>query len=262
MAGQSALFVGRVMHQRLRPRRHRLAYRVFSLLVDIEELAGLDRRLRLFSVGRFNLFGFDPRDYGDGSGADLRGQIEAQLREAQLPTGGKILLLTMPRLMGHVFNPLSVWFCHAPGPDGLLQAIVYEVSNTFGERHRYLIPVADSEASIVDQRCDKQLHVSPFNSMAQRYHFRVVPPGESVSVGVSVHDDEGAVLNARLDGRREPLSDAALLRLFFTHPLLTLKVVVAIHWEALRLWLKRVPLQARHPAPTRAVTIVTPSKHS
>jgi len=262
IAGISGLYVGRVMHQRIRPRRHRLAYRVYSLLIDIDELPSLDRRLRLFSVGRFNLFGFDSRDYGDGSGADLRGQIEARLREAQLPPGGRILLLAMPRLLGHVFNPLSVWFCYAPGPDGSLQAIVYEVSNTFGQRHSYLIPVSDPAAPIVDQQCDKQLYVSPFNGMAQRYRFRVAPPGEAVCVGISVHDDDGAVLNARLDGRRQPLNDAALLRVFFTHPLLTLKVVAAIRWEALRLWLKRVPLQPRPSAPSRAVTIVTPSEPS
>jgi DUF1365 family protein len=262
MTSHSGLYVGRVMHQRVRPRRHRLAYRVFSLMVDIDELPSLDRRLRLFSLGRFNLFGFDPRDYGDRKGTDLRNQVEAWLREARLLPGGKILLLTMPRLLGHVFNPLSVWFCYAPGPDGLLQAIVYEVSNTFRERHNYLIPVSDARAPIIDQHCDKQLYVSPFNGMAQHYRFRVASPASTVSVGVSVHDDDGVVLNTRLDGRREPLSDATLLRVFFTHPLLTLKVVAAIHWEALQLWLKRVPLQSRPSAPPSSVTIVTKSAHS
>ena len=261
MAGRSAIYIGRVMHQRLRPRRHRLAYPVFSLLVDIDELPALGRRLRLFSVGKFNLFGFDPRDYGDRTGTDLRGQVEAHLRAARLPPGGQILLLTMPRILGHVFNPLSVWFCYAPGADGLLQAIVYEVSNTFGERHSYLIPVSDAEAPIVDQRCDKQLYVSPFNNMAQLYRFRVVPPAETVSVGISVHDEAGAVLNARLDGRHEPLSDSALMRVFFTRPLLTFKVVAAIRWEALRLWLKRVPLQARPSTSAPSVTIVTPGNN-
>jgi len=262
MTSSSCIYIGRVMHQRLRPRRHRLAYRVFSLLVDIDELPALGRRLRLLSVGRFNLFGFEPRDYGDRSGADLRGQIETQLGVAGLPSGGKILLLTMPRILGHVFNPLSVWFCYAPGASGPLQALIYEVSNTFGERHSYLIPVADAGAPVIDQRCDKQLYVSPFNGMAQHYRFRVVPPAKTVSVGISVHEEAHAVLNARLDGRHTPLSDRALLRVFFTHPLLTLKVVAAIHWEALRLWLKRVPLQARPSAPAPSVTIVTPSKNS
>ena len=258
----SALYVGRVMHQRLRPSRHRLSYRLYNLLLDIDELPALDARLRFFSVDRFNLFSFHSRDHGDGSGTALRTQIETQLRAAGLPTGGAIRLLTLPRLLGHGFNPLSVWFCHAPGDaasKGALTALIYEVNNTFGERHSYLIPVdaADALATVIDQGCDKQLYVSPFNAMAQRYRFRVMPPSEAVSVGVSVHDEHGAVLNARSNGKRRPLTDAALLRVFLTHPLLTLKVVAAIHWEALRLWLKRVPLQPRPEAPARGLTIVS-----
>jgi DUF1365 family protein len=260
MSGQggSALYVGRVMHQRLRPRRHRLAYRVYSVLIDIDELPQLNARLRLFSVDRFNLFSFHAADHGDGSGLDLRGQLEARLREAGLPTGGAIRLLAMPRLLGHVFNPLSVWFCHAPG--GELQAMVYEVNNTFGQRHSYLIPVADAAAPVIDQHCDKRMYVSPFNGMDLRYRFRIAPPGEAVSIGVSVHDAAGAVLNARLDGQRAPLGDLALLRVFLTHPLLTLKVVAAIHWQALRLWIKRVPLHPRPAAPERDITIVSTSE--
>jgi DUF1365 family protein len=255
----SALYVGRVMHQRLRPRRHRLAYRIYNLLLDLDELPALDKHLRCFSLDRFNLFSLHRRDYGDGSDTDLRTQIEARLRAACMPTGGTIRLLTLPRLLGHGFNPLSVWFCHAPA-DGALMALIYEVNNTFGQRHSYLVPVsaAQAGAAVIDQGCAKQLYVSPFNTMAQRYRFRVAPPGEAVSVGVSVHDDEdGAVLNARIDGTRRELGDAALLRVFFTHPLLTLKVVAAIHWEALRLWLKRVPLQPRPEAPARELTIVS-----
>lgn len=254
----SALYIGRVMHQRLRPTRHRLSYRIYNLLIDIDELPQLHARLRCFSVDRFNLFSFHAADHGDGSGSDLRAQVDARLREAGLPTGGAIRLLAMPRLLGHVFNPLSVWFCHAPG--GALQALLYEVNNTFGQRHSYLIPVADDGAPVVDQRCDKQMYVSPFNGMDLHYRFRIAPPGEAVSVGISVHDAAGAVLNARLDGQRVPLSDLALLRVFITHPLLTLKVVAAIHWQALRLWIKRVPLHPRPAAPDHDLTIVSPSK--
>ena len=252
----SALYLGRVMHQRLWPRRHRLAYRLYQLLLDIDELPSLHARLRCFSVDRFNLFSFHASDHGDGSGLDLRGQVEARLREAGLPAGGAIRLLTLPRLLGHVFNPLSVWFCHAPG-NGALQAIIYEVNNTFGQRHSYLIPVADAGLPVIDQGCDKQLYVSPFNGMDMRYRFRVAPPGEAVSIGVSVHQQDRAVLNARFDGQRRALSDATLLRLLFSHPLLTLKVVGAIHWEALKLWLKRVPLHQRPAAPARDLTIVS-----
>lgn len=257
MAGRqtSALYVGRVTHQRMRPLRHRLAYRLYNVLVDLDELPALDARLRCFSVDRFNLFSFHACDHGDGSGIDLRGQIEAHLREAGLPAGGAIRVLTLPRLFGHVFNPLSVWFCHAPG-GGALQALIYEVNNTFGQRHNYLIPVADASAPVIEQACDKQLHVSPFNDMDMRYHFRVVPPDEAVSIGVSVQTQGQAVLNAHFAGRRRPLSDAALMRVLFSHPLLTLKVVGAIRWEALKLWLRRVPLQSRPAAPARDLTIV------
>ncbi|WP_077035421.1 DUF1365 domain-containing protein [Pelomonas sp. KK5] len=256
-AFHSALYVGRVTHRRLRPRRHHLAYRIYQLLIDIDELPRLDAGLRLFSVGRFNLFSFHPADHGDGSGRPLREQLDQHQREAGLPLGGAIRLLTMPRLLGHGFNPLSVWFCHAPG--GALQALVYEVNNTFGQRHSYLIPVAADAGPVVVQRCAKQLYVSPFNGMAMHYRFRVEPPAGAVAVGIGVHEAEGPLMHARLEGQRRPLSDAALLRVFFSHPLLTLKVVAAIHWEALRLWLKRVPLQARPDAPPRGFTLVRPS---
>jgi len=256
---RSALYVGRVMHQRLRPRRHRLDYRVYSFLVDLDELPMLDERLRWFSVGRFNLFSFHASDHGDGSGTDLRAQVEARLREASLPAGGAIRLLTVPRVLGHVFNPLSVWFCHAPGSEAL-QALIYEVNNTFGQRHSYLIVVDNGTAPVVDQRCAKQLYVSPFNGMDLEYRFRIEPPRDTVSIGISVHDRDGAVLNARLDGERRPLADATLLRAFFGHPLLTFKVVAAIHWEALRLWLKRVPVQPRPAAPERGFTIVSSAR--
>jgi DUF1365 family protein len=258
----SALFAGQVMHQRLQPLRHRLVYRMFSLLMDIDELAALDAQLRWFSVGRFNLFSLQPADHGDGSatdGAGLRAHIDARLRDAGLPTGGAIRLLAMPRILGYAFNPLSVWFCD--GPDGSLQTIVYEVNNTFGERHSYLIEVdpAQRAGGVITQRAGKQLYVSPFLGMELHYRFRVEPPAERLSLGVSVHDgDDTAVLNTRLDAQRRPLTDGALLRVFFTHPLLTLKVVGGIHWEALKLWLKGARLHTRPRAPERPLTIVRP----
>ncbi|RZI59654.1 MAG: DUF1365 domain-containing protein [Rubrivivax sp.] len=257
----SAIYRGQVMHQRLRPLRHRLQYRMFTLLLDLDELPALDARLRWFSVGRFNLFSFRPSDHGDGTAGDvpaLRAHVDTRLTLAGLPTGGAIRLLAMPRLLGYAFNPLSVWFCHAP--EGPLRAIVYEVNNTFGERHSYLIEVDEAQraAPVVEQRSGKQLYVSPFLGMALEYRFRIEPPRERLSIGVSVHDsgDGAAVLNARLDAARARLTDGALLRLLVTHPLLTLKVVVGIHWEALRLWLKGARLHERPAAPDRPMTIV------
>lgn len=258
----SGLFVGRVMHQRLQPLRHHLSYGMYTLLLDLDELDTLHQRLRWFSVGRFNLFSLQPRDHGDGTAADaagLRAHIDAQLRGAALPTGGAIRLLAMPRILGYAFNPLSVWFCHAPG--GELQAIVYEVNNTFGQRHSYLIEVdaAQRTGGLVTQRCDKQLYVSPFLGMALHYRFRVEPPAQGLSLGVGVHaPDGGAVLHARLDAQRRALTDGALLRVFLTHPLLTLKVVGGIHWEALKLWLKGARLQPRPAPPDHAFTVIRP----
>jgi DUF1365 family protein len=231
---------------------------VFSLLVDIDALPALARRLRLFSLNRFNLFSLHERDYGAGDGG-LRAHVERQLRAAGLPAGGAIRLLTMPRILGYAFNPISVYFCD--DASGELRALLYEVNSTFGERHSYLIEVDPAErgAPLLHQHCAKRLHVSPFLVMDLRYEFRVAPPSADrtgFSLGVSAHDASGALLAARLDATRRPLGDAALLRVFFTHPLLTLKVVAAIHWEALRLWLKGVRLQPRRAPPPQSVSVI------
>lgn len=265
VSGASAIYRGEVMHQRLRPMRHRLQYRLFTLLLDLDELPDLDRRLRWFSIGRFNLFSFRPSDHGDGQAPDvatLRAQMDAHLARAGLPTGGPMRLLTMPRLLGYAFNPLSVWFCHAP--DGDLRAIIYEVNNTFGQRHSYLAEVAPEQrqARTVQQRCDKQLYVSPFLGMDLHYRFRIDPPREQLSLGISVHDnaDGAPVLNARHDARRVPLTDRGLLSLLVAYPLLTLKVIVGIHWEALRLWIKGARLHDRGQPPQPPLTIVRPAQ--
>ena len=134
----SALFAGHVMHQRTRPKRHRLQYSVFYLALDLEEAPAVGAALRFFSVNRFNLFSFHELDHGDGSSFPLLEQIRAKLRAAGLDAGGPIVLMTMPRMLGYAFNPLSLYFCYRK--DGALAAILYEVNNTFGQRHTYLIP--------------------------------------------------------------------------------------------------------------------------
>lgn len=251
----SSLYVGSVLHRRLRPRRHDLRYRVFWLLVDLAELDRLDARLKLFAHNRRNLFALHDRDYGDGSGRPLADQVGAHLQEAGIEADGRILLLTMPRVLGYAFNPLSVYFCHRD--DGSLAAILYEVHNTFGERHSYLAPVGD-QASPVQQTSAKTFHVSPFLGMAMRYAFRVTPPGERVAVAIEGRDADGPVIAASLTGERREISDAALLRLVFSHPLLTVKVVAAIHWHALLMLLKGFGINPHPPAPERAVTIGRP----
>ena len=253
MTGASALYAGGVVHQRLRPRRHRLQRRIFWLLLDLEEIDGLDRRLRLFSRNRRNLFSFFDRDHGDGSGRPLRAQVEARLAAIGVSLGGgAIRLLTMPRVFGYVFNPISVYYCHTA--DGRLAAVSYEVSSTFGERRWYdlAIPVEGPDG-VFRQSCAKTLYVSPFMEMEMRYRFRGGAPGERVGLTVGCDDARGPLLTASLWGERRALADGALARAALAFPLMTWKVVAAIHWEALLLWLKGVPVTlARRPAPVSA----------
>ena len=253
----SGLYQGLVVHQRLRPRRHRLRYRIFQLLLDLDELAALDRGLRLFGHNRPALVGFHDRDHGPGEGAPLRSYVEAELGKAGIDLGGgPIRLLCMPRVLGQVFNPLSLYFCHRPS--GELAAILYEVNNTFGERHSYLIPV-EGPARTIRQACDKGFYVSPLQEMAMRYDFTVRAPKEDLFVGIVSSDAHGPMLHAAFTARRSELSDGAILKAFLGAPLLMLKVLAGIHWEALRTWLKGARFHARPPLPAEAVTVVRPS---
>jgi len=246
----SALYAGTVIHQRLRPKRHRLKYRLAQGLFDLDELDDVAGQLRFLSRNRFNLFAFHDRDYGDGSGTPLRDQIEAHLRAAGLASdGGPIRLLAMPRVLGHIFNPIAIWFCHRR--DGSLLAIIYEVTNTLKQRHSYLIPVTDGADGTIRQSCAKTLYVSPFMDMDMAYYFAIRPPGEKVQIVVNGRDGEGPLISASFAGRHRPLTDGALLRIFFTIPFLTLKTVAGIHWEALKLWLKGIRIR-RAPAPPEA----------
>lgn len=254
MATNSALYVGSVAHRRLRPRSHRLRYRVFALLIDIDELPILARTLRFFSISRFNLFGFFPQDHLFGKKGDLREEIDEILRNANLPgEGGAIRLLSMPRILGYGFNPLSIFFCYRK--DGALRAILYEVHNTFGQRHCYLLPV-DGSSRTLSHVCSKQFYVSPFIPMDMAYAFRIRPPDEAFKISISVADDEGLMLVATQHLTRQTLDDRTLLRVFLTHPLLTLKVIAGIHYEALLIWVKGVRLQLRPPPPDRAITVI------
>jgi DUF1365 family protein len=251
----SALYSGTVIHRRWKPKRHSLRYGVFALLVDLDELPELPRRLRLFSHNRFNLFALLDRDFGAGDGTPLKPWVEAQLAQAGLETRGiRISLLCYPRILGYAFNPLSVFFCRR-APDGALTAILYEVHNTFGERHCYLIP-AESDGMPVCQECDKAFYVSPFIGMQATYRFQILPPAERLAIVINESDAEGPLLDASFVSRRLPLSDGKLLSLLARHPLIGLKVIGGIHWEALRLWLKGVRFANRPSPPARLVTIV------
>lgn len=253
-AFRSGLYAGSVFHRRFRPRGHYLKHSLFQLLLDLDELAALDRGLRLFSLGGFNLFSFRPADHGDGSG-DLRGWVERQTAEAGVDTvGGAIGLLAIPRVLGHAFNPISVYFCQ--DRSGALAALIYQVNNTFGERHSYVIAVEDPLAPVVRQVCEKRFHVSPFMDLEMTYQFAVQPPGEMVTVGVDASDAEGPKIATAFSGERRALTDGALLRAFLGQPLMTLKVVAGIGWGALRLWTKGIAYRPKPAPPDEATTVV------
>ncbi|MDI7862625.1 DUF1365 family protein [Rhizobiaceae bacterium n13] len=262
MTTHSALYAGKVVHARHRPRRHMLSYRVFSLLLDLDELEECSRRMRLFGHNSPALFSFWDKDHGDGTEGGLNSWVKRQLDVAGVAVDGiRISVLCYPRILGYVFNPLSVYFCKAE--DGTLRAILYEVCNTFHERHTYVIPVADAGAGTIRQSCAKQLYVSPFVPMQCNYRFRIIAPGTRVLVGIDEADADGLLLVATFTGERRQLCDRQLIRTFFQYPLMTLKVMAGIHWEALRLWTKGVPVHRHRPAQNPvATTIVQPDAMS
>jgi uncharacterized protein len=255
----AALYFGDVMHARLKPIGHRFSYRVMSLLIDLDRMADADRQSPLFGVNRAALYSFHEADHGNRDGSSLRGYAQRCAAADGIDlTGGRVLLLCYPRLLGYTFNPLSAYFCYRA--DGELALIIYEVRNTFGDIHAYVLPVKPGEITDagVRQQQEKLFYVSPFIEMAMRYHFRVSPPGHTVKLRILETDREGPLLSATFHGRRHPLTTAALLRSFFALPLVTLKIVGAIHWEALRLWLKGARLVAR-PAVANAAAASTTS---
>lgn len=247
----SAIYSGPVFHKRVRPRSHALRYRIFMLLLDLDELDGLFERLRLLRRGRYGWASFRADDHGDHRGGDLRAYVAQRLAQAGLEPGGPVRLLCMPRILGYGFNPLSVYFCH--DRDGALSAILYEVRNTFGQDHGYLIAVPEDD-SPVSQTAPKRFYVSPFMDMDLTYRFTVSPPGEAVAVRVEVIDADGVVLTAGFTGQRSPLTDAGLLSALIRHPLLSFGVMAAIHWEALKIFAKGIGLRPRPPAPDHQIT--------
>jgi hypothetical protein len=233
-ATSSALYSGRVRHTRLRPFHHDFEYRVYYALFDIDELGQLDADLRLFSMGHFNFFSLNISDHGPADGSSLRTWAEDLVAKAGVQLdGGPIKLLAFPRLLGYAFNPLSEWYCY--GPSGDLRAVIHEVRNTFGDRHAYVVSIGSQG---LRHSFEKQMHVSPFNDLNQTYTFTINEPDNRLLLGIEQNDEDGIMFRAGMRLTRQTLSDRNLLRLFISHPLLTLKVIGGIHWEALRIWLK------------------------
>lgn len=244
-AAPVVIYRGKVMHARWRPVQHRFTYDVMSLLIDLDRLYDADRQSRLFGVNRAALFSFHERDHGNRTSANLSqyARLLAAERDIDL-TGGRVLLLCYPRFLGYVFNPLSIYFCYSAS--GNLALLIYEVRNTFGEMHSYVLPVLDTPGErIIRQSQNKEFYVSPFMEMKTNYRFSISPPARHVRVRILQSNEQGAMFAAAFLGRRRRLTGPRLLAVLFGLPFLTFKVIAAIHWEALRLWLKGVPYVAR-----------------
>lgn len=258
---RSCAYVGTVAHKRLTPRQHAFSYRVFALCLDVDEIDRLAAELNLFSRGRWNLLSFHDRDYAAGTGEAIGEHVRGMLRDAQLQSfGARIELVCYPRLLGYVFNPISVYY--ARDESGRLGVIIYEVTNTLAERRSYVIPVADADGTeerTLMQRCAKQLYVSPFTTTDDAdYSFHVLPPGERIVIGVDLRENGRPVIKTHFRGERLDLSDRAIAGLLLSYPLMTLKVIGAIHVEAARLWLKGVPVQSYRASPRYSVTTAKP----
>lgn len=240
-----SLYVGSVMHARLRPKGHRFSYSVYSMLVDIDRMDAPTGLAPWFAFDRFAPLSVHAADHGPGDGSPLRPHVDRLLADKGVARPARVLMLCYPRLFGYVFDPITVYFAY--DADGGLTALLYEVRNTFGGRHTYVAPVRDGEASAagIEQEADKVFYVSPFMEMDETYRFRVLPPGEAVRIRILEGDREGPTLSATFAGRGRAATRASLAGAFFSIPMMSLKVIAGIHYEALRLWLKRIPLVAR-----------------
>ncbi|MFL9925821.1 DUF1365 domain-containing protein [Herbaspirillum lusitanum] len=260
------LCLGQVRHTRLRPVQHAFGYGVYFIRLPLRSLAAAgktDFGSRLLSRNRFNLLSFHDRDHGDQQGqhqGDLLGWIEAQLRQHGVhDADGEIWLQCFPRVLGYVFNPVSFWFCHRA--DGSLRAILCEVRNTFGERHCYLLDQGHELEWGQELQASKIFHVSPFCEVQGHYRFRFMQREASACerqrhlACIDYHDGaDGVLLQTSVSGEAHALQDGRLLRTFFTYPLQSFGVMARIHWQALRLWLKRVPFFSKPEPPASKVS--------
>ena len=239
MIKYSKIYSGQVIHTRFKPKKHYFKYKVFSLLIDLDEIKEINNNLIFFSYNRFNLISFFDKDHGNRDGSDVKKWVKENLIKKNIKFNNfRVEILCYPRILGYVFNPLSILYVYNESNE--LISIFYEVKNTFGEQHTYIFETKDQK--LIKNKCDKKFYVSPFIDMECEYNFSVTKPGDSISVIINQHDKEGKLLFASQDGVSQDLTSKNLILNYLKHPLMTFKVIVAIHFEAFKLWFKKVRL--------------------
>jgi DUF1365 family protein len=234
----SSIYNGTVIHKRFKPKIHYFKYKVFSLLIDLSELENLSKKIKFFSYNKFNLISFYEKDHGNRDGSSLVFWVKKNLKDNNINSENvKIKLLCYPRILGYVFNPLSVFYIYDESEK--LVCILYEVKNTFGEQHTYIFKV-DNDQKLYQHNCSKKFHVSPFIEMNCKYFFRLLKPGEKISVIIDQYQTDEKILYASQDGQRVDFNTKELIKSYFKHPLMTFKIISAIHFEAFKLWVKGI----------------------
>ena len=235
----SNIYNGTVIHKRFKPKEHFFKYSVFSLLIDLSELDYLDKQVRFFSYNKINLISFYDKDHGNRDGTSIIDWVKKNLNQNNISSENiKIKLLCYPRILGYVFNPLSVFYVYN-NQDKLI-AILYEVKNTFGEQHTYIFKINNSD-KLLQHNCLKKFHVSPFIEMDCKYFFRTLVPDKKMSVVIDQYDNnDDKLLYASQDGYIADLKSSELLKSYIKHPLMTFKIIIAIHFEAFKLWSKGI----------------------
>ena len=235
---QSNLFKNIVIHHRLFPFNHRFKYSVFSFFIDYDELKLLDKNITFFSYNKFNFFSFHEQDHGYRDNRSLKKFVESFLRKKNIYYKNlKIKILCFPRILGYVFNPLSVIFCF---DSGKLLSIFYEVKNTFNEQHIYCF--ANKKSALkqtYQQRCRKIFYVSPFIQMNCYYKFLTKIPKDQLSLLIEQFDEnDKKILIASQVGKKIDFSSFTLIKFFFIYPLLTIKIIFSIHYQAINILFK------------------------
>ena len=240
MINNSCIYIGSVIHKRFKPKKHFFKYSVFSLFLDLDEISLLNEKILFFSYNKFNILSFFDKDHGYRDGSSIKDWLIQVLQKKNISTRNiKIKILCYPRIFGYVFNPLSIFFIYDSDSNPI--AILYEVKNTFGEQHTYVFKI-DVKNKQIFNNCKKKFYVSPFMDLESKYFFKVLIPNERLSVIIDQRDKEGKLLFASQDGERVKLSSKNLLKSYLKHPLMTLKIISAIHFEAFKLWLKGIKL--------------------